>query len=311
MHPFPNQPPNEAVVNFPSDNLRSLYELCEKYPSLAEWFEMRPRIRFVIDTNIVLDELLFVATKRKKDSARTALREVLDSGMVVTIAPKKMHEEVNRHIPRLARERGVPEGGFHQAWLELQARIEFHDVKESAFASQNVTDPDDVPFVDLYLKSGADAVLTRDKDISAMGAKAFGPEVLLPVRDYARAKSPEVGLRIGGVLVIGIPIVSLVAVLKLLALALRSFRNLSPEVQLMLLGAALLAALHPRSQKAISAGFSSLAAGLKSSAGVFGEVFGDLSLKTAEAQLDVKAKQTVVEAAIPTAPLRHVSGSLH
>jgi predicted nucleic acid-binding protein len=132
MYSTLNQQPNKATLTFPSDNLRSLYELCAKYPTLSELFGMRPQIRFVIDTNIVLDELLFVTTKRRKDSARTALREVLDSGVAVTIAPTKMHEEVNCHIPRLALERSVPEERFRQAWLDLQTQIEFRDVKESA-----------------------------------------------------------------------------------------------------------------------------------------------------------------------------------
>ncbi len=202
-----------------------------------------------------------------------------------------MHEEVNKHLPRLARQRSIPEEQLRQAWLEFQARIEFRDVKDRAFPEQNVRDPNDVPFVDLYLTSDADAVLTQDKDIPAMGAKVLKPEILLPMRDYARSKSPEVGLRIGGVVVVGIPIVSLVVLLKLL--------NLPAEVQLLLLGAVVVAALHPRTREALSAGFSSLAAGLKSSAGVFGQVFGELSVKICTAQLELKAKEAVIEGVIP------------
>jgi predicted nucleic acid-binding protein len=309
-YPALSQQPNEANVTFPSDNLRSLYELCEKYPSFAKLFGMGTQIRFVIDTNIVLDELLFVTTKRGKDSARTALREVLDSGLAITIAPTKLHEEVNRHIPRLALERSVPEEAFRQAWVELQTQIEFRDVKENPFPGQSLRDPDDIPFLELYLSSGVDAVLTRDKDIAAMGAKALGPEVLRPMRDYARAKSPEVSLRIGGVVVVGIPVVSLVAVLKVLATALRSFRNLRPELQLLLLGGVVLAVFHPTTRKALSAGVSSLAIGLKSSAGIFGEVFGEVALKIVDAQLELKAKQTVVEALIPTARLSPAKAGL-
>jgi len=302
MHQILSPPLNEPTVTFPSDNLRPVYELCAKYPSLSELLGLRPQIRFVIDTNIVLDELLFVTTKRRKAFARTALREVLDSGVAVTIAPTKMHEEVNRHIPRLARERSVPEERFRQAWVELQAQIEFRDVRDvkEGLPGRNVRDPDDLPFVILYLSSGVDAVLTRDLDIPAMGAKALGPEALVPVRDYARAKSPEVSLRFGGVLVVGIPIVSLVASLKLLSMALRAFRNLSPELQLLLLGGVVLAALHPTSRKALYAGFSSVTTGLKNSAGLFGEVFGELSVRIAASQVELKAKETVVEGLVPT-----------
>ncbi len=45
-----NQQPSGARVAFPSDNLRSIYGLCEKHPIFAELFGMRPQIRLVIDT---------------------------------------------------------------------------------------------------------------------------------------------------------------------------------------------------------------------------------------------------------------------
>ena len=70
-------------VVYPSDNLSPLYALCEKHPNLTELFALRPQIHLVIDTNVVLRELLFVTKSRRDDSARSALREVLDSGVVV------------------------------------------------------------------------------------------------------------------------------------------------------------------------------------------------------------------------------------
>lgn len=283
-----------------SDSLRPVYELCETYPALSKLFDMRIRIRLVLDTNIVIDELLFVTSKRRNPSARTALREAMDSGVILTIAPTKMREEVDKHIPRLARERSVPEATLNEAWQDLQTRIEFREVKTNPLERENVRDQDDIEFVVLYKKSGADAVLTRDLDIPAMGAKSVGPEVLPSVRDYARAKSPEVSLRIGNVLIFGIPIAALAALAKLLSVAWRTIRSLSPELQFLLLSGAILAVSHPRSRKALRAGFSSLASGLKTSTGVFAEVVGDLSLETQVAQLEVKAKQTVVENLIPT-----------
>ena len=294
------QQPDKIISTPRSDSLRPMYELCKKYPSLSELFDMRLQIRLVLDTNVVIDELLFVTSKRRKDSARTALREAMDSGVILTIAPTKMHEEVDRHIPRLARERSLPEAKFREAWQDLQTRIEFREVKTNPLQRENVRDQNDIEFVVLYKKSRADAVLTRDRDIPAMGAKSVGPEVLPSVRDYARAKSPEVSLRIGNAVIFGIPIAAVAALAKLLSVAWRTIRNLSPELQFLLLSGAILAALHPRSRKALRAGFSSLGSGLKTSTGVFAQVIGELSLEIEAAQLEVKAKQTAVENLIPT-----------
>lgn len=300
MYSTTGQLSDKSTPTLRSDSLRPLYELCKTYPALSKLFDMHLQIRLVLDTNIVIDELLFVTSKRRKESARTALREAMDSGVILTIAPTKMHEEVDKHIPRLARERSLPEAKLREAWQDLQTRIEFREVKINPLRRENVRDQDDIEFVTLYEKSGADAVLTRDCDIPAMGAKSVGPEVLPSVRDYARAKSPEVGLRIGNVLIFGIPIAGLLVLAKLLSAAWRTIRNLSPEFQFLLLTGAILAALHPRSRKALRDGFSSLGFGLKSSTGVFVQVIGELSLEIQAAQLEVNAKQTVVENLIPT-----------
>lgn len=299
MYSTIGQQPEKSLPTPRSDSLRPMYELCKKYPSLSKVFDMHLQIRLVLDTNIVIGELLFVASKRRNASARTALREAMDSGVILTIAPTKMHEEVDRHIPRLARERSLPEAKLREAWQDLQTRIEFHEVKTNPVQRENARDQDDVEFVVLYKKSGADAVLTRDLDIPAMGAKSVGPDVLPSVRDYARVKSPEVSLRIGNILIFGIPVAAVAAVAKLLSAAWRTIRNLSPELQFLLLTGAILAALHPRSRKAVRDGFSSLGSGLKTSTGVFAQVMGELSLQFQAAQLEVKGKQTVVENLIP------------
>jgi predicted nucleic acid-binding protein len=143
-------------------------------------------IRLVIDTNIVFQELLFVTEGRRLASARSALREVIDCGIVVTIAPTKLSEEVDEHLPRIAQVQGVPIEKLRSAWLEFQARIEFRAVQETGDGvGINVVDPDDLAFVTLYLTSDVHAVLTHDKDISRMGAETLGINDVMRVRDYS------------------------------------------------------------------------------------------------------------------------------
>jgi predicted nucleic acid-binding protein len=246
-----NQVWNPNEIKVPSDNLKSLYDLCDMHPVLVDILGMLPRIRLVIDTNIVLQELLFVTKGRRLSSARSALREVLDCGIVVTIAPIKLQEEVNRHLPRLAEAEHIPVEKLRFAWLEFQARIEFRQTEQFARLERTVVDPDDVPFVTLYLNSNVDAVLTHDKDISRMGAETLDLTDVTRVRDYARAKSPEVTLRVGGILVTGVAIGGLVALLKLIAAVLRGFSKLSPEIQMLLIAGTVFAALHPATRKTL------------------------------------------------------------
>jgi hypothetical protein len=293
-----NYASSAARVTFPSDNLRPLYELCKKYPQLDEIFGMLPQFRFVIDTNSAIRELLFVTKSRRNPLARSSLREVMDSGLVVTIAPARIKEEVSRNIPRLAQEEDVAKEKLDQAWQEFQGRIEFSEDIESAIPA-NVAHLNDLPFVNLYLTSDADAVLTQDKHISMMGAKALAPDKLVSVRDYARSKSPEVTLRVGGVLVVGVSIGSVIALLKIIAAALRSFAKLPVEFQVLIIAGAIFAFVHPGSRRALSNSLSVIASSLKIPADIFVEVFAELIVKFGEAQLELKAKQTIVENTIP------------
>lgn len=280
----------------PSDNLRSLYDLCDRYPLLVDMLGMLPRIRLVIDTNIVLQELLFVTKGRRLDSARSALREVMDCGIVVTIAPMKLYEEVDEHLPRIAQTEGIAIEKLRSAWFEFQARIEFRIVQENGDVEGiNVVDPDDLAFVTLYLTSDVHAVLTHDKDISRMGAETLGINEVMRVRDYARAKSPEVTIRVGGMLVVGVAIGGLVALVKLIAGLLRSFSKLSPEVQMLLVAGAIFAVLHPTTRKMLAAGISAIGENLKGPTVIFGDVCAEISLQMTAAQLTVKEKQAPID----------------
>lgn len=157
----------------------------------------------------------------------------------------------------------------------------------------------DIPLLSLYWTSGADAVLTNDKDISLIGAKAVRLEAMAEVREYARSKSHEVTLRIGGVLVVGLPVGGIVLLLKIIGAALRSFSNLPREIQLLLIGGALFAIIHPGTPRTIAAALSSLASNLELPGRVLFDVFCELSVKFGEAQLDLKAKESAVKEVIP------------
>jgi len=118
------------------------------------------------------------------------------------------------------------------------------------------------------------------------------------MREYARAKAPEVGLRIGGVVIVGIPIAALVGVLKLLTAGLRAVRDLPIEVRLLLLALVAFAAFHPPTRKALSSFFSSLSSALTGSGAVAGQLIGEVSLRFVDAEADLKLKELALVAAI-------------
>jgi predicted nucleic acid-binding protein len=189
-------------IHVPSDDLLRLRELSLNWAPLFRMLEIGPQLRVVIDTNVIIEDLLFVATKLRNPANRTALQEVIDSGVVVALAPYELLEEVEEKITLFADERGIPEESLRRAWSEYLPRISFVDVgRASAEEEAAAADPDDLPFVRLCQQLDADAVVSRDRHIRAMGARSVNKEVMIHVREYARAKAPEVTLRFGALII--------------------------------------------------------------------------------------------------------------
>lgn len=298
----------------PSDDLRRMSELSLHWQPLFRLLEIFPQLRLVIDTNAVLEELVFLVRSRKNPAARTNLQEVIDSGAVAAFAPSKLREEVARHIPRLAVERGIPEEALARAWRQYESRIKYVDVGPvSDAAAIEVADPDDLPFVYLYREINADAVLTRDRHIRLMGARSVRLEALIHVREYARAKAPEVMLKAGAV-VVTIPVAVVgQALWGLSKAAVRKFAGLPPWLQFLLLGGALAVGINPRSRRAVLNSVSPLVAKLKEPAAALTQVLGTLAEEFHRAQTEVDSKQILLGNSIPRAkmgPLKVVARSV-
>lgn len=74
----------------PSDDLRRVSELSLHWQPLFRLLEILSQLRLVIDTNAVLEELMFLVRSRKNPAARTNLQEAIDLGAVVAFAPSKI-----------------------------------------------------------------------------------------------------------------------------------------------------------------------------------------------------------------------------
>jgi predicted nucleic acid-binding protein len=297
-----------------SDNLLRLRELSLHWAPLIRLLELLPQFRLVIDANVIIEELLFITQKRRDPSARTHLQEAIDSGTVVALAPGKLRTEISKHIPRLAAKRGVSEEALQGAWLEYQSRIRFVEVEPvSAEAAAAAVDPDDLPYVYLYWQVNADAVLSRDRHIPALGAASVKREVLIHVRNYAREKAPEIVLRVGSY-IITVPLVAgLVVFGKIVASVAKGFARLPVEVQLALCAIALAAGVHQRSRQALTTLVSTQAAKLKEPAWVLLQVFGALAEELAAAERRVRVQEEILERSMPRAargPLRLVALSV-
>jgi hypothetical protein len=298
----------------PCDDLRRVSELSLHWQPLFRLLEILPQLRLVIDTNAVLEELMFLVRSWKNPAARTNLQEAIDSG------PSRRSPRLNsgRRSPGTSRvspwSGKYPEEALARAWRQYESRITYVDVGPVSDAGAGeVADPDDLPFVYLYREINADAVLTRDRHIRAMGARSVKLEALIHVREYARAKAPEVTLRAGAV-VVTVPVAVVgQALWGLSKAAVRKFSGLPPWVQLALLGGALAVGINPRSRRAILNSVSTLVAKLKEPGAALSRALGTLADEFYRAQREVDSREILLSNSIPRArmgPLKVVARSV-
>ncbi len=106
----------------PSDILSQFHNLITNIPHLGVFFNILPRTRFVIDSNIIIKDLIWLARTRKNKSARTNLQEVIDSGIVIAYAPTELSEEVEKKLPEVAEECNMPVKCFYEEWQKYQKK---------------------------------------------------------------------------------------------------------------------------------------------------------------------------------------------
>jgi predicted nucleic acid-binding protein len=197
---------------------------------------LRPRLTFVVDVHIVLDELAGRIRASKPDY-RTNLSESLDAGVIEIVAPTETVEQLERSLDRYCQDRDLSPHRMREEWnayrptliLRAAGDLDRDELKELA-----AVDRDDVPFAALVSELGARALLSRDKHFDKVpGITAKRTEVrelLIDLRDYARhAAVSVVAKNVSQTLVIGIGGAGMMSVKGVSALS-----RLPPVVQLAL-----------------------------------------------------------------------------
>ncbi|HKX44698.1 MAG TPA: PIN domain-containing protein [Burkholderiaceae bacterium] len=131
--------------------------------------------RLVLDTNVVLDWLLF------RNPACAALDEALTTGRAIWVASIAMHDELMHVLSRGTLAAWQPDLEAIAAARERWA----HTVAPGAtFASPRLrcTDPDDQKFIDLALQLGTASLLSRDRAVLKLARRAreAGVAILTP-----------------------------------------------------------------------------------------------------------------------------------
>lgn len=285
-----------ADIVFPSDALSPLRDLIADLillnPQFGTFLRVPRQCVLVIDASDIMADLHWRARHCQDPSARMPLQEAIDSHTVIAIAPQQLLHEVTRKIPEYAQKWEIDEEVLWQEWLVCKGRLRFYDIGPTRdVTDQSFRDPTDLPYIDLYSQSGADAIVSADKDIPAMGAKTVGRETKIALRDYARAESGVLHIKLGGLLVTIIITESMTAIWSLAVALARAFVRLPVWLQLVILAAIGAGAIHPRSRTMLgelvsnrSDDFGALATMIRSVVGSTFQTFAIESVKLADAE---------------------------
>jgi hypothetical protein len=235
----------QALVTIPSDALRALLNLRDEFPAFRQLLKDIIQIVVVLDASAVQGELRWRLGSRINPTARTGLHEAIDSGAVIAVAPIFLRQEIEKYLPLVASDTGVSVETANAEWRRFQLLIRFYapigDGTEFA-----LVDPKDSPYALTAKELDADFVRTTDAHFVRMGVTVIGSDLDLVLRDYARATSVLVSVKLGSTFALTFSIVAFVETIRGIA---EMIRRLPPAARLILgtLVAAIL--LHPTSRE--------------------------------------------------------------
>lgn len=116
-----------SAVAIRSDSLATLRPIIASN-ALFKAFEGIFQMSLIVDANILLGDIRWMAFKRTDPTARSDLRELLDAKTVLAIAPTYLEHEMQVILRRLADEKGVAFEMLESYWAEYRPHITFIDM---------------------------------------------------------------------------------------------------------------------------------------------------------------------------------------
>lgn len=180
----------DRLLNARSDDLAHVQDHVARHPEIRPLSIPFEHLPLVIDTNRALQDVAWLAKRRNPD-ARTSLQELCASGFVSLYAPEQMVEEVERHLGQIADNVHAPIDRIQEAWATYASNVNVipSDHLEADPGDSRTRDPSDLPFLAAQRAVGAHGMLSKDKDLPAMGALIVKHEVLRIAVEFARSKS--------------------------------------------------------------------------------------------------------------------------
>ncbi len=209
------------MIDFKSDSLSQLRPFFESLDDL-EVLGTIHQFPIIVDSCVVLSDLIWLTKHRKKNGARTSLLECVHAGTLILYAPYELEKEVSSKFQRISVDEDISLQALENAWLDYKKWIHLIEVDSPTESEiEAAQDPKDLPFKLLQEKTSY-PIYTNDTDINAMGGKVIQREAIDQSRDYSRSAAVEFSLKVMGLF----SVLSVFALIKFLLVGIRSSINL-------------------------------------------------------------------------------------
>ena len=199
------------------DVLPRLRQLLLQWPGLAGVCEPPPEIHAVFDTNVIIEDLRFLAIGRRDSKARTALQELLASGIIVGHFPAEAVGEVEAKLDELSGRYGIPREALALGWLHYRNALQISSTCGLTLSSDEMSlrDPTDLPFLRLQRLVGAHVIFSYDKDLLVIASRAVPPlRIRVELQELARAHTLYLSTVIGGALTISVGLIGVIELVR-------------------------------------------------------------------------------------------------
>ena len=209
--------PYSENVRVRSEELSELRVTIDRFKGMADLIGAAVQVLVVVDANIILGDLIWMASKRTTPLAKTSLLESSIAGTLIACVPPYAIEEVQEKIPEVAKKRDIDEVVLAGLWEEYRTTLSVKEPDPNHVEKyRQGRDPKDADYLALADTLSAKGILSRDKDISAMGGAVISMEAVTLLRDYSRAAAVEFNIKVNGCFSLMVGMVTLKIALVLL-----------------------------------------------------------------------------------------------
>jgi hypothetical protein len=281
---------------FPSDDLKSFLGLLEHFPALRPLVGEVIQFMVVLDASSVQGELRWRVRSRRDPSARSSLHELVESGVVIAVAPPWIKIEIEKYIPLMATEMGVPVATVLHEWTRFETMIRYFRPRTDIATKVPCDDAKDLPYIQTYDQIGADFIWTRDSHFIETNPPDMAEGLDNSLRDYARATSILVGVKVGSgfAVLCGIEIIA-----ALCKAGIEGIRKIPPTLRVSIGLAIAGLLLHPKSRERLLALLKQGLAFLGRAKPMVASISQDALKNIGSAAQTAKTAEQAIRAAIP------------